>query len=249
MDFENEHYVLSPGDILIICPNENYRIKFIGVNEVRILRIQFYSEILNIGTKKSRLSDKLYEYAKNKGRLFKLAEEDTDILNSFVALYNERYKFEPSSEIIMRAYIINILGWILNKQHSISTDYKQKEETKTSMKLKEILNYIDTHFTEKLSLEDIANKYYISYSHLSRLFKEITNTNFYSYINSKRLVKAYFLLATTNLSIKEIASSLGFCSSSRFIEKFTAKFDLTPREFRSRFKTKDTLREENRFLY
>lgn len=249
IDFENEHYVMSPGNILIICPNEKYRIKFIDVNERQILRIQFYPDILNIGMQKCSLSDKLYEYTKSKGRFFKLVEEDTDIMHSLVALYNERYKFEPSSEIFMRAHIINIVGWILNKQHSIFTDSEQKKDTKTSIILKEILNHIDAHYTEKLSLEEIANKYYISYSHLSREFKAITHTKFYSYINAKRLVKGRFLLATTNLSVNEIATTLGFCSSSRFIEKFTKRFDLSPREFRNRFKTKDTLREENRFLY
>lgn len=248
VDFENEHYTITSGDILVVCPNEKIRIKFVD-KEISILRIQFYPEILNIGTKKSRLFDNLYEYSKNKCRLFKLAEEDTDFLNSFVAIYKEKYKYEPHSEIIMRAHIINIIGWILNKQHSIFIDYEQKNDTKTSIKLKEIINYIDTHYTEKLSLKDIANKYYISYSHLSRIFKEVTHTNFYSYVNGKRLTKAHFLLSTTNLSINEIASILGFCSSSRFIEKFTARFDLTPQEFRNRFRTKEPLREEKRFLY
>ena len=112
-----------------------------------------------------------------------------------------------------------------------------------------IVEYIDNNFTQNLSLKELAKKYSVNYSYLSRKFKEITHTTFNKYINAKRIYRSTILLATTNDSIAKIASDVGFCSQSRFTEIFIIRHLIPPKEYRKRFKNKIALRESFKNTY
>lgn len=134
------------------------------------------------------------------------------------------------------------------KNWTETKNFLQKITNSDTITIKKILDETEKIFST-LSFSEPRADFNLHSPLIVNRLNEPLRQFFSKYIEFYKIYQAMFMLATTNLSIKEIASSLGFCSSSRFMEKFTAKFDLTPLEFRSRFKTKDTLREENRFLY
>ena len=72
----------------------------------------------------------------------------------------------------------------------------------------------------------------LSYSYFSRNFKLAFGISFSSYIESLRLHEAERLLLAGDTDITEIALSLGFCSTSYFIERFRKKYGMSPRVFR-----------------
>lgn len=81
--------------------------------------------------------------------------------------------------------------------------------------LKECLSYIHNHFTEDITLKDIARNFGRSEEHLSRILKKNLNENFKNYINGLRYVKANELIndSTNNMSITECIFSSGFQST------------------------------------
>lgn len=72
----------------------------------------------------------------------------------------------------------------------------------------------------------------LSNSHLQHLFKEATGVALGRVLTEKRLQKAAQLLATTNLSIKEVACAAGYEHASSFTRAFERRFAQTPRHFR-----------------
>ena len=109
----------------------------------------------------------------------------------------------------------------------------QSKEISEDLELEQkLLIYLDSHYTEDLSLELLAKEFGVSRFVLSRLFTDKLQTTFPNYVNSKRLELAKELLTTTNLSVTEIALEAGFGSSRSFFREFRQAFGVTPGEYR-----------------
>jgi AraC-like DNA-binding protein len=81
--------------------------------------------------------------------------------------------------------------------------------------------------------QDWALAFNLSHSHLQYLFKQATGMALGQVLTEKRLQRAAQLLARTNMSIKEIASAVGYEHSSSFTRAFEKRFDQAPRRYRT----------------
>ena len=101
-----------------------------------------------------------------------------------------------------------------------------------NQRIKEILSYIREHFTEKITLDEIAKHLHLSTNECCRFFKKNMNCTLFEYITEYRLGKSMELLEHTDLPVSQIAYESGFGSSSYFIEKFRKNVGMTPAAFR-----------------
>ena len=92
--------------------------------------------------------------------------------------------------------------------------------------------YMDEHYMEKLSAEQIAEASRVSTSHLFRVFRKETGLTPYGYLTNVRMEHAMKLLLNTAYSVEEIADYCAFCSSANFIRAFRQSTGVTPRSFR-----------------
>lgn len=95
-----------------------------------------------------------------------------------------------------------------------------------------VTHYIDDHFADGISLEDVAEATGISRYYVSHLFKELMKTTFIGYVNEQRLNRAAMLLLTSNKPIIEIAAISGFNNLSNFNRAFKMHFGKTPSAYR-----------------
>lgn len=95
-----------------------------------------------------------------------------------------------------------------------------------------VTNYIDKHYCDGVSLEEVAEATGISRYYVSHLFKELMNNTFVGYVNELRLNHAALLLVTTDSPIIEIASKSGFNNLSNFNRAFKMHFGKTPSAYR-----------------
>lgn len=111
-------------------------------------------------------------------------------------------------------------------------------------KLQPILHFIQENFAEEISLERLAEEFYISKGHLCRIFKNFTGQTINQYIINLRISKARELLKH-GYSVAFTGESVGFKSPSHFIRTFKKSEGLTPKEQKkllsvsSEFKWKD----------
>jgi two-component system, response regulator YesN len=91
------------------------------------------------------------------------------------------------------------------------------------------LQFIDTHYSQPtLSLSDVSKPAGLSIWHFSRLFNAHVGMGFREYLKNVRLKHACKLLATSTLTIKEIAAMVGYTHVSDFYHHFKEQYDLTP---------------------
>ena len=107
-----------------------------------------------------------------------------------------------------------------------------ENKSKKYRALVRVTNYIDEHYTESISLDEVASQTGISRYYVSHLFKELMNTTFVGYVNELRLNRAAMLLLTTDRPIIEIASISGFNNLSNFNRAFKMHFGKTPSAYR-----------------
>lgn len=100
---------------------------------------------------------------------------------------------------------------------------KNSEGKKT---VKEVLEYIEKNYNQRISLCNISQKYYINPSYFSQLFKNITNENFSTYLIKYRIEKAKELLTIGSLRIYQVAEMVGYDNEKHFsilFKKYTGK--------------------------
>ena len=98
--------------------------------------------------------------------------------------------------------------------------------------VKQMLDYIRTHYAERITLQTIANAGCICRTRCCQLFKKYLNMSPIDYLISFRLEKGMELLRQTTLSVTEISFACGFSSPSYFAERFLMAKGCTPTEYR-----------------
>ena len=95
-----------------------------------------------------------------------------------------------------------------------------------------VKQYIDQHFKEALSLEQLAERTHMSKYYLVHTFKEEYGVSPINYMISRRSVESKYLLAETDLSLSQIAHLLGFSSPSYFSQAFRKSQGISPIDYR-----------------
>lgn len=97
-----------------------------------------------------------------------------------------------------------------------------------------MLEYVEKHYMEDISLNDISYQLELSPSYLSSVFKDYQHTTFLSYINQYRIEKAKPLLLHSQESIASVAQSVGYANVNTFIRIFKKEEGVTPGQFRAK---------------
>ena len=93
--------------------------------------------------------------------------------------------------------------------------------------------YLHRHYTERITLERLAELTHLSRNYFSELFKSTTGKSFKSYLIDLRLKNACRLLANTDLSVTDICFKCGFESFSNFMRTFKLRYETSPLRFRA----------------
>jgi two-component system, response regulator YesN len=96
------------------------------------------------------------------------------------------------------------------------------------------LNYIQEHYDEKISLEDVANKLNVSKHYLCSIFKKETGENMSLYINKLRIEKSKRMLLEPQVRIKEIFEEVGYSNQHYFSKVFKKVTGMTVLEYREK---------------
>lgn len=99
-------------------------------------------------------------------------------------------------------------------------------------RMERILSYIDGHYTEKITLTEIAEMEGLSANYLSHFFKKHLNQSFQTYINSLRLSHAIYLLRNTDMRVLDICIESGFSDNKYLNKQMELFYHTTPLEFR-----------------
>lgn len=111
-------------------------------------------------------------------------------------------------------------------------DITTKEVPNNAALIKKAIDYMDCHFYENITLNDIANYVHLSRIYFRTIFVAATGITPYKYIRNKRLANAKMLILTTDKSFSQIATECGFSTQSYMNSVFRNEFSVTPKQFR-----------------
>lgn len=228
-----QHYELREGDILLICPGIVHELFAPESGE----RIIFQPSLSQIQIRELDLLISLLRPA-----VLITKEEFPDFhpvaQKLMLEIKEEYFLCEPYYETAIYSRFMRILVDIgrlhgaLKHPVSDASNSRQKDYLD---KFLYITNYINEHFAENLSLEQVADLAGFSKYHFTRLFKQYTDTSFYKYLNQKRIDYAKTLLLDPDLPVIDVALQCGFSSLSAFLRMFKQLNKCTPTEFRNMY--------------
>lgn len=143
-----------------------------------------------------------------------------------------RGKIKLFKEIDQCHDVNNILNKINVLLNEISDLMNQQIERKNSIILEKVIQYVEEHYNEDITLSDIADKLHINYYYLSTYFKNQTSENLTTYINRIKIEKAQKLLRDSQDTIAEISKIVGFSDHNYFSKVFKKHVGMTPSMYR-----------------
>ncbi len=142
---------------------------------------------------------------------------------------NEESDFQ--TEINSARLIVDILSLLL-----LDITESKEEKYPGRLTMTEVRKYLDAHYTEKFSLDELSDRFFLSKYHLSREFHRYYGTTLNQYVISRRLTQAKKLLRFSGLSLEEIARQCGFYDASYLNRQFKNSEGITASEFRRKWK-------------
>lgn len=124
----------------------------------------------------------------------------------------------------LEEWLVQYLEELARKISIFSIKSKRSEVIKAQQ-------FVISHVTEKITLEDMAGRLNLNASYFSRLFKRETNQNFIEYVNMLKLQKAKELLNQSGKTVEEISEYLGYANKSYFIKLFKREMGMRPSEY------------------
>lgn len=146
------------------------------------------------------------------------------IINQITSLYDEAI---IGYELALKSLFLQAL-FLLLQYSKKNTSF---ETGNPSDKLKNVLDYIEMHFAEPISVSELAKLIFYSDYHFMRFFKKHMNMTCVEYINNLRLEKSVELFEQGNTSILDVSLSVGFHNLSYFHRAFKKKYHMTPLSF------------------
>lgn len=224
----SSYYGLSRGRFIIVNSNEVHSIDVPKENFTIVLQIP---------------AEEFDRYKKEDYILFMhtpegYKEQDAEfvrlIRQMYTAYAEKRYGYE--CEVLSDYY--RMMHLLLTRYRETEVDVDRLKQSRQMEKLFSITSYIQEHFREDMTLENVADIFGFSPTYLSRIFKKYANVNYKSYVLNVRVEYAYKELLNTDKSINKIAESNGFPDGRSFSKAFAARFGITPDKYRKEMNRK-----------
>ncbi|MBP1988427.1 AraC family transcriptional regulator [Paenibacillus eucommiae] len=227
---------LRPGVASFLLPHHMHEIHSAPEHAVHKYCCMFDINILFGSSYDSDWCGLLYEIGSQFPSYAEFTADDTLwIEDIFAKLMTESTKPpQPGRSSMIRAMLTEALLLFIRtvSRNRQTGDFAREPEMKQPFW--PILQYLHVHYTDKLSLESVAEHFSVSSPYISRIFKHYTGKSFLNYLHQLRIDSAVNLLISTSMPIIDIAVETGFESFRTFSRVFQNLKEVTPREYRNR---------------
>ncbi len=162
-------------------------------------------------------------------------EQDERLARLARDIAEELQQEEAGQELVVAALVEQVVAHLLRRHANIrrAGELELSRAGLVDRRIRRAVELMHTRLNTELPLEEIAAAAHLSPFHFSRLFKKLTGAPPHAYLAALRVARARALLAETDLSVTEIATRVGYASSSHFAKAFRQATGLSPRSFRA----------------
>lgn len=219
MQVENESIPISANSLILIGP--------------QILHTEFSNssdplDYYVLGVEGLKINtDRPVEYS-----IVNPSENSASIRQCFENILREMHKKQEGYEEICQHYLAILILLICRKDH---VSYELVDTQNSSRECYKVKCYIETNYHDKITLDLLAANCNLTKYYLSHKFSELYGKSPIAYLTETRIIAAKDLLTTTNHSIEQIASAVGFSSSSYFSQAFQKYCHMSPQHYRKTY--------------
>lgn len=157
-------------------------------------------------------------------------------INQFVGELCATYKVTVAGKLVnplatdcLSNYREGFMSFVLDMQSKLSS---AEDVDQTTAKINEAIAYINENYARDLNMAVVSNHISMNYSLFSAEFKNITGTNFVTYVKELRMGEAKRLLSETDMKVNEISVKVGYDNEKHFMKSFKAYVGVSPSEYR-----------------
>jgi len=159
------------------------------------------------------------------------------LFKMYSAMEAEKAVYRPGRYFMLKAYLIQMILLVIREQSEPveRTGGCAFESVNRKYVVEKMVNYLEDHYNEKISLDQIAENMYLSPFYISKIFKSETGDTPIHHLINIRLEKARELLAGGyEGSIQEVAASVGYDDAYHFSKLFKKRYGISPSQARKR---------------
>lgn len=237
---DDKMYKMQSGDIVLI--NANKRHTVIGNEELLGARFEIDFHLLAeyMGSMQllfwcNTVADRNHAYS-NLRRL----------LDRILTRYFEK---DDKSALYLNALYFETL-YVLTSNFLVKADDVRLnlEDSQDRMRIRQIQNYVQANYQSQISLNDLADRLYLSNAYLSKYIKKNLGMTFMEYLNNVRLFHAVDELMYSDKNLTHIAYDNGFPTSASFTKAFREIYNESPSEYRKKIQDEKEKDEKEKML-
>jgi AraC-like DNA-binding protein len=230
---DDMEYDVEAGDLVICNPGVKHTHLVINKDEPTIEFIAGFNDFhfINMATNSIELKDGTCV-------LHTTAELKQKLMIHCYDMIAEKESCNMSKYFMIKAHLMQMLLLVMREIYR-DDNFEQSqcsfESYNKNYAVKQIINYLNENYNEKISLEQIAHNMYLSPVYISKIFKEETGESPINYLIKIRLEKARdILLKSNDNSIKSIANQVGYDDVYHFSKLFKKYYGISPLYYRKR---------------
>lgn len=240
-----ERFIASEGDIFIFQPNQTHSMTTLDSDTVYYDTLLFTADVF--GSTGERGNHTLVSPLVNGGAQIAMPIRRSSpgyaALHASVMTAVEAAKQnDPAADLLVKGELFRLIHGLYLHDH---VTFQQGEKGVGEARIRSVLSYIDLHYAEEMTVEQLALLIPLSKNYFMTSFRRITGMSIIAYITQVRIKNACDLLLGSDKQIMAIALECGFHNLSNFNRQFKKSVGCSPMQYRKSFRKDSEPREES----
>jgi len=232
IELDLESYVLWEGDICMVGSGQLHQLEGNGPDTLHDVII-FNPQILEFSYADQFQEEVVEPFVNHDYTLPHILRPGEPGYEAVYSVYNNISKDSDNWYFEAKLGLLTIMNELKRNKRFIKTSRMHNEAEKLRIdRYKTLISYMEEHFAEKITLEDLGEEINCNAQYLCRFFKEISGVSPMRYLIQYRITQAQDMLINTTKSVLEISLDCGFDNVSYFIRQFKLYTDMTPGKYR-----------------
>ena len=232
---EGQSFNLEVGSMLIIPPYEFHRLDEQKDGHAERIGLRFDAEIINeLSVENCDLSVCFDKYSSKFKYLLELSEyQKRELYYLLQGLINEQDNQAFGKDLAAKS-LLTLFLIILNRVAIENEGIVDYSDDPSSHLVRQVLDYMELHYSQEISLEQLENKFFVSRHKITQQFTKLVGYPPYRYLLNLRLQNAQRLLKNGE-NPQQVATHCGFSDYSNFYRRFKTSYGCSPREFSQQY--------------